>query len=77
MARKNTYTYYQTDHPNILGGFMTYNSYEDARQDCEGGWGTKIFLCTMVRRDNTIGIKVDALCKTLWRDLIWEKKIKN
>lgn len=74
MARSNTYTYYQTNHPNILGGYMTYSSFEQARRDCEGGWGTQIYICTMVRRENNIGIKVNALAKILWRDLIWQKK---
>lgn len=74
MARNNTYTYYQTNHPNILGGYMTYNSFEQARRDCDGGWGTAIYICTMVRRENNLGIKISALCKLLWRDKIWEKK---
>ena len=77
MARHNTYSYYQTNHPNILGGYMTYNSFEKARKDCEGGWGTAIYICTCVRGDNNIGIKTDALAKVLWRDLIWEKKSLN
>lgn len=74
MARHNTYSYYQTNHPNILGGYMTYNSFERARQACEGGWGTEIYICTIVRRENNMGIEVNALAKMLWRDLIWEKK---
>lgn len=74
MARSNTYTFYQTNHPNILGGYMTYSSFERARRACEGGWGTQIYICTMVRRENNIGIKVNALAKMLWRDLIWQKK---
>jgi hypothetical protein len=57
-----------------LGGYMTYNSFERARQACEGGWGTEIYVCTIVRRENNIGIKTDALAKVLWRDLIWQKK---
>ena len=77
MARHNTYSYYQTNHPNLLGGYMTYNSFERARQACEGGWGTEIYICTIVRRDNNIGIRTDALAKVLWRDLIWEKKSLN
>ena len=75
MARSNTYSYYQTNHPNILGGYMTYDSFERARQACEGGWGTAIYICTIVRLENNIGIEVkSALAKQLWRDLIWEKK---
>ena len=77
MARKNTYSYYQTNHPNILGGYMTYDSFERARQACEGGWGTAIYICTCVRGNNNIGIRTDALAKVLWRDLIWEKKSLN
>ena len=74
MARHNTYSYYQTNHPNLLGGYMTYNSFERARQACEGGWGTAIYICTCVRDDNNMGIKVkNALAKMLWRDLIWKK----
>lgn len=75
MARRNTYSYYQTNHPNILGGWMTYNSFKAAREACEGGWGTKIYLVTNVRCDNNLGIKFwGALAKTMWRDLIWTKK---
>lgn len=70
----NTYSYYQTNRPNILGGWNTYNTFEKAREACEGGWGTEIYVCTMVRRDNNMGIRVDGLCKMLWRDLIWQKK---
>ena len=77
MARHNTYSFYQTNHPNILGGYMTYNSFERARKDCEGGWGTAIYICTMVRRENNMGIEVNALAKMIWRDLIWEKKSLN
>ena len=77
MARHNTYSYYQTNHPNILGGYMTYRSFEQARKACDGGWGTAIYICTMVRGDNNIGIKTDALAKMMWRDLIWEKKSLN
>lgn len=70
----NTYSYYQTNHPNILGGYNTYRSYEQARQACEGGWGTAIYICTLVKRDNNIGINVgSALSKLLWRSLIWKK----
>lgn len=73
-TRHNVFTYYQTNHPNILGGYMTYNSFEQARKDCDGGWGTEIYICTIVRRENNIGINVGgALCKLLWRDLIWKK----
>ena len=73
MTRKNTYSYYQTNCPNILGGWNTYNTFEQARKACEGGWGTEVYLCTIVRRENKIGIKIEgALCKLLWRDLIWK-----
>ena len=74
-TRHNTFSYYQTNHHNILGGYMTYNSFEEARKACEGGCGTAIYICTIVRRENNIGIKVEpgALCKLLWRDCIWEK----
>jgi hypothetical protein len=60
MTRSNTYSYYQTNHPNILGGYMTYRSFEQARQAREGGWGTAIYICTMVRHDNNIGINTDG-----------------
>ena len=71
----NTYTYYQTDRPNILGGFNTYDTFQQAREACEGGWGTAIYVCTLVRADNKLGIKVaGALSKLLWRSLIWKKK---
>ena len=75
MATKhNVYTFYQTNHPNILGGYMTYNSFEDARKDCDGGWGTAIYICTIVRRENNIGISTNgSLSKMLWRDCIWSK----
>lgn len=70
--KRNTYSYYQTNRPNILGGWNTYDTFEAARKACEGGWGTAIYLCTMVRSENNIGIKVEgALAKRLWRDLIW------
>lgn len=71
----NTYSYYQTNCPNILGGWNTYDTFEKARKACEGGWGTAIYICTMVRSDNNIGVKVvGALSKLLWRSLIWQKK---
>jgi len=74
MARRNTYSYYQTNHPNILGGWMTYNTFKAAREACEGGWGTEVYVVTCVRRDNNIGINVEgALAKRLWRTLIWKK----
>jgi len=73
--RRNTYSYYQTNYPNILGGYMTYSSLERAIQACEGGRGTKVYICTIVRHNNNLGINVQgALCKMLWRDLIWQKK---
>ena len=64
----NTYSYYETNVPNILGGYCVYNSFEEA---VESG-ATKIHLLTFVRRDNNIGVKTNALAKLLWRDLIWE-----
>lgn len=71
----NTYTYYQTDRPNILGGYNTYDTFQQALEACEGGWGTAIYVCTLVRADNNLGIKVvGALSKLLWRSLIWKKK---
>ena len=74
MTRHDTYSYYQTNRPNILGGWNTYDTFEKAREACEGGWGTAIYIVTMVRRENKIGINVEgALCKVLWRDLIWTK----
>jgi hypothetical protein len=74
MARRNTYSYYQTNHPNILGGLMTYNDLSKAIDACKGGWGTKVYVVTCVRRDNNMGIMVpDALSKELWRTVIWKK----
>ena len=68
--RKNTYSFYETNVPNILGGYCCYNSFEKA---VESG-ATKIYLVTSLRKANNLGIEVNALTKRIWRDLIWENK---
>ena len=67
----NTYTYFETDVPNILGGYCVYDSLERAIK----AGARKIYLVTKVKSENNIGIKMPGyLCKELWRSLIWERK---
>ncbi len=68
--KRNTYTYFRTDVGNILGGYNTYNNLSDAIKFCMH----KVFVCTFVKRDNNIGIKVNnALAKLLWETCIYER----
>ena len=65
---RNTFTVYRTNKPNLLGGFMTYNSFVDALLS----GANHIFLQTFVNHDNNLGITVTGtLCK-----LMWETQIK-
>lgn len=68
--KNNTYTCYQTDVPNICGGFNTYNSLSMAIDRCKH----HVFAVTKVKIDNNLGIDTNGyLFKTLWRTLIYSK----
>lgn len=67
----NTYSIYETNGRNLLGGAMTFENFRDA---VESG-ATEIYIVTYISYNNNMGIKVNnALCKRLWRSLIWRKK---
>lgn len=69
--KRNTYSYFMTDRPNILGGWCCYDKLSDAIKNCR----RKVYVCTFVKNENNIGMKFEGyLSKLLWKTLIYEKK---
>jgi hypothetical protein len=67
--KTNCYTCYQTNVPNILGGYMTYPTLSAAMKS----GANCVYAVTKVKKDNNLGIDTDGyLFKTLWRTLVYK-----
>ena len=72
----NVYTLYQTNEPNILGGYMTYNSLSAAMDHvgmvgCFGIRITKVYAVTCVNSEWWHGHYTGYLCEELSKGLIY------
>ena len=72
----NVYTLYQTNEPNILGGYMTYNSLSEAMDrvgmvGCFGIRITKVYAVTCVNSEWWHGHYTGYLCEELSKGLIY------
>ena len=70
------YHYYQTNEPNILGGFMTYYTLEEAwrqlgKRFC-GGVVDEIRVVTKVNSEWWNGHYTGFLCETLHEGIIYK-----
>lgn len=69
------FTMYQTDVPNILGGFMTYNKLSDAFRACENNRDAHtITAVTCVKSEWWNGKSTGYLCEILSQGVIYRKK---
>lgn len=70
-TKRNTYTLYQSDRPNIFGGYNTFSSPVDAIKDCR----RYAVAITFVRNENNLGIDTKGnLAKEIWKFTFYEKR---
>lgn len=72
--RKKIYTLYRTNKPNLLGGFMTYDTLDKAWDAVERGEGTQIIAMTFVDSEWWNGEKTSYLSECLSSGVIYRKK---
>jgi len=69
---KKVYTYYQTNEPNLLGGFMTYSTLDEAWKAVENGRGNQITAVTCVNSEWWHGKRTGYLCEVLSSGVIYK-----